>query len=286
MDVIINAVTETFLSTSTATSTSNLVTQGDFLLNCLVQLGQNAVYTPLADLLRQYHRLEDGGHWLILSPIHWQVTHHDAMIVEYGNFAQLTEARSKIWFAEVSEFLAQDNMTLFFHSPDYWLVHTVDKPLLKSPNLPFIQHRSLMPMLAELDGTMYWQRLFTELQMFLSTHPLNMAPDLKTPINGLWFWGGGMMQNAATISQFKPRQLFTDSPIIQQVFAESLSLERFSEAHHDAVIAVQQPTPDLIAQLEQFTKKITCNWFWNNLAYPLKRAPWYKAWFRQRPMEK
>ena len=34
---------------------------------------------PLADLLRRYHNLD--GDWLVLSPVHWQATHNDAMIV-------------------------------------------------------------------------------------------------------------------------------------------------------------------------------------------------------------
>src|SRR3990167_8472896 len=214
MDVVMNASQDNFPAGATT-----LNTQGDFWLNVLVQLGQDPMYTPLADFVRLYHHL-DEGQWLLTSPIHWQVTHHDAMMTAFGDELHLDESVAHVWFAEISQFLAQDGLTLIDHSPYYWLLNAVGKAPLTSPNLPVIKHQSLMPILAELDSTMYWQRLLTELQMYLATHPLNTARDRVIPINGVWFWGGGHLRH----SEASLRPIFTDDLGIQSCFSQALPL--------------------------------------------------------------
>ena len=45
------------------------------------------------------------------------------------------------------------------------------------------------------DGAINWMRLQNELQMVLHAHPVNAAREDagKPTINGVWFWGGGVM---------------------------------------------------------------------------------------------
>ncbi|OGV39206.1 MAG: hypothetical protein A3F46_08550 [Legionellales bacterium RIFCSPHIGHO2_12_FULL_42_9] len=268
MDVVINAHKDNAPAGSIA-----LTTQGDFWLNALAQLGQDPVNTPLADLFRVHHQLE-AGEWLIVSLINWQVTHNDAMITAHGADLNLNEAVARIWFAEISQFLAQDGLTLIYHSPYYWLLNAATKPPLTSPNLPAIQHQSLMPILAELDETMYWQRLFTELQMFLASHPLNAASDRLIPINGIWFWGGGQL---LTTSSDPLRPIVTDDPIIQQVFTPCLPVDLDNKAIDEKTLfAICYPDVALLKQLDKVTQKRTVNWYWNNRAYQTKFKPWYK----------
>lgn len=278
MDVVINANKDTLLS-----GIIPLITKGDFWLNVLTLLRQDPVYTPLADLLRMYHQLQDES-WLIVSPINWQVTHNDAMITAYGEELNLTDDVAKILFAEISQFLAQDGFTLMYHSPYYWLLNTSGKATITSPNLPNIKNQSLMPILANLDNTMYWQRLFTELQMFLASHPLNMARDRLIPINGLWFWGGGRL---LPISETILQPIVTDDPIIQHAFTQCLPVnlvnENVNEVLHDnTLFAMHYSTPALVEQLEKITQKKTVNWYWNNIAYQMQFKPWYKRLFRIR----
>ena len=45
-------------------------------------------------------------------------------------------------------------------------------------------NKSLMPELAQLDKTMYWQKFITESQMFFASNPN------QSLVNGLWIWGG------------------------------------------------------------------------------------------------
>lgn len=271
MDVIINAH-----QNSVPEGAKILTTQGDFWLNTLAQLGQDPCYTPYADLLRVHHQLK-AGEWLIASPVHWQVTHNDAMITACGEELHLTTAIAQIWFAEISQFLAQDELTLVYHSPYCWLLDVTGKAPLKSPNLPLIKNQSLMPILAELDETMYWQRLFTELQMFLSTHPLNITRDKTTPINGLWFWGGGQL---VTQSEQAMRPIMTDDLIISNAFTSGFAPDFENQSiDKKTLFAFDKPEPNLLESLEKITRQRTVSWYWNNLAYQLKPRPWYKRLF-------
>ena len=190
MDIIINSPIENAPKSSVA-----IPSQNDFMLNVLVQLGQDPICTPIASLLSQYYKLP--GEWLIASPIHWQATHNDAIIVAFGDALNLSETTAQAWFTAVSQFLEADNFQLFYHNPTYWLIQAENRPRLHSNNLNAIQYQSMIPALMKLGEAVYWQRILTELQMFLFTHPLNHsragqdAIKPTHPINGIWFWGGG-----------------------------------------------------------------------------------------------
>lgn len=74
----------------------SLNSEGNVLLNFLLNLGYNPENPPVADLLKKYHRLE--GKWLVLTPVHWEATHNDAMVVALGKNLQLEQHESKLWF--------------------------------------------------------------------------------------------------------------------------------------------------------------------------------------------
>ena len=166
-----------------------ILNQGNFYHNILTCLGYSYEKPPVADLLRRYHGLE--GQWLIASPIHWQATHNDAMIVASGSELQLSDQVSRLWFAAFKEFVTADHFNVHYHDAHTWLIQCDGKPLLDSKPVHTLHHKSLMPELRKLDETLYWQRLITEGQMFFSEHPLNKDRLASYSINGLWFWGGG-----------------------------------------------------------------------------------------------
>lgn len=268
MDVVINAE-QTVLPRHAVL----LHGQDDFWLNLLTQLGQDKHHTPIADFFRRSLGLLQGS-WLVVSPIHWQVTHNDAMITVYGDELALTEATSRIWCAEVNQFLTQDGLNLIYLSPYCWLINAVGKRSLKSPNLADMHHQSMMPVLAEMDDSMYWQRLSTELQMFLSSHPLNTGR--RIPINGVWFWGGGQL--CEDNHQYL-RPILTDDKTFQQLFKgyRPIDFENdFSE--QELLVVIRYPESDLVDKLVKKMGHKQVEWYWNNLAYQSKRLSWYRRY--------
>lgn len=266
MDIIINDGCDNRPSNS-----QSLETEGDFLLNVLTALGYDPLYPPLGDLLRLYKQLE--GKWIIASPVHWEATHNDAMITAVKDSLHLSDSVSRIWFAEISQFLSQDQFDLVYYDANTWLINIDKKPPIKSISLGRILNQSLMPALAGMDESMYWQRLMTELQMFMGQHPLNSVNTLAMPVNGLWFWGGG------TIAPTVDRPIMTDDAVISGVYKHCLPLDLTLKPEKNSLLAIHNFEPSMKDALDQLTKQQAIKWHWNNTAYqtPIKRW-WRRFW--------
>lgn len=133
------------------------------------------------------HQLE--GQWQVVSPIHWQATHNDAMIIACGDMLQLSEAQSRQWFDVFAQFLNDGQTTLYYHDAYTWLIQKKAAPPLHAKPASLLLQQSLTPHLKALDSTGFWQRLITEVQMLFSQHALNAQQLEGFPINGIWIWG-------------------------------------------------------------------------------------------------
>lgn len=276
MKIIINAELQ-----DTPQKSTPIISYKSFWVNCLAALGYNAHYTPVADLLRRYHGGE-AGRWLIMTPVHGRVTHNDAMLVQAGDSFHFSEAQSKIWFEEIKQFLAADHFTLIYHDSAHWLVKLPDDGTVSLPHSPNIQevlNQSLMPYLAQLDASQYWQRLLTELQMFMAGHPLNTAQHISSgaalSCNGVWFWGGGVLDNIEQAPHF-----LTDDPVMLDIFPHGQIWQKRKEgqdvdfAHQDKLVILSTADEIILHTLEDFNRSISCDWYWNNTAYRKKRWSW------------
>lgn len=258
MDVVINAE----LSEVPEGKVSN-DTQGNFYHTILSCLGYPKDVPPVADLLRSYHGLE--GEWLIASPIHWQATHNDAMIVACGNELHLSEEESYSLFEAFKAFVATDHINVHYHDAHTWLIQCEGKPPINAKPVHTIQHHSLMSELKTLDDSHFWQGFITENQMFFSANALNKERS-SYPINGLWLWGAGKLGARS------------DRPLI---YADE-NLERLAKLLSTNVSAYE---PSIVyaknsiflfnsAPPQEFEKK-TAHWHWNNTAYYSKPKRWW-----------
>lgn len=263
MDVIINAECN-----SIPGDCKLLPFQKEAALNLLMCLGYDPVDLPLADLLRRSHNLE--GNWIILSPVHWQASHNDAMITATGAELHLSEEEAKNCFKIYSEYLAADGITLFYHNADTWLLCTENKPALKAKSVYQILNHSLMPELAALDTTMYWQKFFTESQMFFATHHNNSA------LNGIWAWSDAQLIARKQIpicadEHFLPLAKICSSNIIP--YSSTVKLKEFK-------ILLLNDFNSLSAVHQEEIKKIPAHWYWNNSAYTRSDRNWFTRFWR------
>lgn len=263
MDIIINSECNFIPDESTP-----LVTQGKGILNFLVSLGYDSIDPPIADLLSRVNNLK--GDWLILSPIHWQATHNDAMIVATGKELQLKEAHSKYWFQLYADYLAVENMTLYFHDHETWLLCSDNKPSLKAKPVHQIVNLSLMPELAQLDSTMYWQKFFTESQMFFATQKNDST------LNGVWLWGGAHLHDKKTIAVCADKQFMT----IAQICSSNVTLYSPSVSFNQFQILLISDMDSLSKQHQEQLKNISVRWYWNNTAYIRSDLNWFTRLWR------
>ena len=271
MDIIINAVMQDIPPTS-----QPIPHPGSFYLNILHALAYPLESPPLADLLRRLHGLE--GDWLIASPICWEATHNDAMIIASGEPLNLTEQASKAWFDAFTASVASESCKTFFHDPYTWLIQMPNKPVVQAKPVHFLHHQSMMPQLDLMDHTLYWQRFFTENQMFFSAHSLNQQRNASLPINGLWIWGQGQLQlpSDTLLTCYDEASL----PIANLL---STRVQRFDPSHRlkEGIIIAQQLTDPSLHDLKPQMQKQTVRWYWNNVAYSIKPKNWLQRFIER-----
>lgn len=257
MDIIINTTMDCLPTNSTL-----LPSQGDWLCNWLIAMGYPADNPPVGDMLRQCYNLQ--GTWLVVAPISWQATHNDAMIVDVGADLQLSDEQSRCWFAAIADFLKDDNLPLYYHNAETWLINLQGKPPLISKPAGIMRQQSMMPALDVMDNTLYWQRLMTELQMFMGAHPLNQQGANKPIVNGLWLYGGGVFSMNTT------RPIFSDDEFFIKAFPANIKpLLLDTPMANDAILLLKNPLA-----LDSFPH-CDARWFWNNGACQTKKTPWY-----------
>lgn len=138
--------------------------------------------TSAAKRLRDEHGLQ--GNWLIVTPVYWQATHNDAMIMTCGEALNLSEQQGIDLYNKFSCFVANDGMKTHYHDAFTWLLQTDGKPPIRSVNPYDIVLKSIGPYLKSLDSTLFWQRFITEIQMLFSG-----SSSHQSKVNGVWVWG-------------------------------------------------------------------------------------------------
>ncbi|MFA6302236.1 MAG: hypothetical protein WC627_03775 [Legionella sp.] len=220
------------------------------LLNMLVCLGYDPLSLPLADVLKAHYKLQ--GDWAIVSPIHWEASHNDAMIV-----ALAQDTPDYKCFTVLKNHLAEEGIALIQYSPEIWLMCIDNKPALAAKPVYQLMHHSMMPELAALDKSMYWQKFITEAQMLFA------SVSISSPINGVWVWGN------TPISAKKALKICAEEPfysLLNDIEVE-VSLYHPATAVEDYELLLINDYANLSASQKKQLQKGPVNWYWNNTAY-------------------
>ncbi|CEG56825.1 hypothetical protein [Legionella fallonii] len=240
-----------------------LMSEGTVSLNFLQCLGHDPFDPPLADMLSHSLQLEEK--WWVLSPISWQATHNDAMIVAANKELHLNEETSKYWFQLYADYLADEDIKLHYYDAETWLLHVANRPMIKAKPVHKLLSRSLMPELEQLDSSMYWQKFFTEGQMFFASQPA------QSVINGVWLWGGAPLSGKSAVTVCADEQLISMAKVCSDkvtLYHPSVSLKQYS-------ILLVSHMDILSKQHQEELKKISAHWYWNNTAYTSGELNWF-----------
>lgn len=197
------------------------------------------------------------GQWHIASPIHWEASHNDVMIVAEGPQA-FTQAALQVF----QKFLGTDGIEVHPYSSNLWLFQTTQLSVLNSACLHQVMHRSFKNFLVELPAD--WRTWFTEIQMLFHQE---LKPS-HSPINGVWVWGTGNVH-------LPPQEIWTmgDFPGVntkpwtpkKPILTEGVLLVGASHA----------------AQIEALFSNQDVQWWWRDQYYQMLRPSlWQKlrAW--------
>jgi hypothetical protein len=247
---------------------AELPVAGTALLNMLLALGYPINNPPLGSLLAKYHNLQ--GNWAIVSPVHWRASHNDAVLLAEGSSLELTKAESKNSFALIQKHLALDGMDMFYYSADIWLLNCDNKPELLAKPVHQILNKSLMPELAELDKTMYWQRFITETQMLFATLPNNSV------LNGVWVWGNAKLDLAKTPVLYA-NESFINLALLADANSKIYSPDSLLK---ECKIIMLSDINELSTAHQLELKNSPVNWYWTNCAYSQLPINWITRLWR------
>jgi hypothetical protein len=263
MDVIIDAD-----CASIPVDAELLTSQGSLALNLLARLNYDPLNPPVADLLASAHHLD--GDWLVVTPIHWEASHNDALIVAAGQSLNLEETEAKYWFESLSTFLAGEGMTLYYCDKDTWLLSNPARPAIHAKPVFQIINHSLMPELAQLDASMYWQKFFTECQMFFASQPNT------SPVNGVWIWGGAKLGAKKSVSICADENSLSLAQVCTKEVTPydlDIELKKFQ-------ILLMNHIDNLSLKHQTEISQISARWYWNNSAYKTRSLNWFTRIWR------
>lgn len=250
MKIILNSIYE-------GTPAKPITGYQDYFVNILTNIGYSYTNAPVADLLRRLHGL--NGEWLVVSPVNWQATHNDSMIIAAGHDFNLGHDYAKKLYAILAEFVQDEGMNLHFHDAHTWLLQAHNKPKINAKPVNSLLHRSLMPELESIDDSLFWQKFLTECQMLFN----NIQADSLYPVNGVWVWGAGFIDAKPT-----PALIALDERAYEVTQILSIKSDMYSNAKSypkDAVFVAY--AEESIRKLPVKVRNKITSWYWNNQAY-------------------
>ena len=150
---------------------------------------------PVAPLLAEFDRLDttDGG-WMFAEPVHL-IAHRDRLEMFGARHLLLNAGEAAQLIASLNAHFADRQLLFHAPTPDRWYVRCSSAEIPETTS-PYAAHGgSLTDFLPNSRGKMNWRALQNEAQMLFFTHAVNEAREAagKPTVNGVWFWGGGVL---------------------------------------------------------------------------------------------
>ncbi len=170
---------------------------------------------PLAYLYGLYDGIEGGDHHLLLaSPVYLTLDHNAVYLLEDHPIV-LSQEDCQTLAQDFNQLFSGDGLELLALTPERWYLKTKFPPDLISTPLPEMSNRNISHHLPEGENKHYWSRLFSEVQMFLHTHPVNQERLIRgeKPVNALWFWGDGSASSLP--EKFSCSAIISEDPLFK-----------------------------------------------------------------------
>lgn len=146
------------------------------------------------------------GSWGFITPCHWQVgTHHIAMSGQ--ELPDFSAHESQTLLAAMQPYFAEDGITLHYDQPDRWLARSDAFRGLATASLDRVVGRNVESWMPRTPSATHLQRLQSEMQMLLYTHPVNDARAARgvPVVNSFWLSGTGTLPRLPNIPAVEPQ---------------------------------------------------------------------------------
>jgi len=168
--------------------------------------------------------------------------------------------------SDLNHFLSEDGLHIQSGLDNGWYLCGSSACNLASLPPSFLANRNASVFLPTGDGTEYWRRLTTEIQMLLHNHDVNQlrASEGRLPINGVWIWGAGDLQASLNLlyqGETNSMRVYGDDDYTEALCGQlSLAyqhLDRFNpDEDHSSVIVDTRIAKAVFAQDESSAQMV------------------------------
>ena len=170
---------------------------------------------PLADGLIPWAALQaqaSEGAWGFVTPCHWQVGSKH-IVMSSLTLPDFPASESQALLAAMQPYFAEDGISLQFDQPQRWLARGSAFDGLATAAPDRVVGRDVASWMPRGAGAALLQRLQSEMQMLLYTHPVNEARTARgvPPVNSFWLSGTGALPDHFGSAALAPRPLMVDT---------------------------------------------------------------------------
>ncbi len=134
--------------------------------------------------------INDKSGMLCADPVHFEVGMNDITLTK--SISDLSETEAKEILALLNHHFQQDGLQFVYGSNQHWYVTFPESGVVKTKPLDVVLKKNIASLLP-INEQRNWQQIQNEVQMLLHSSEVNEHRELAglTPLNSLWFWGGG-----------------------------------------------------------------------------------------------
>ena len=140
--------------------------------------------------------------WAFITPCHWQAGAKQAAM-STAELPDFTALESQTLLKAMQPYFEEDGITLYYQQPSRWLACGEIFRGLATASLDRVAGRSVANWLPSASSALPLQRLQSEMQMLLYSHPVNDAREARDvpTVNSFWISGtGDLTQLPATLA--------------------------------------------------------------------------------------
>ena len=224
-------------------------------------------------------------HHYIITPFAMSASHNDAEI-DAALARELTEDESHALMDSLQSFIGKEGDCFTLCDDGSYLWSSQCDQNITSMPLTELHAKSFYGFISQHRERINWHPLFTELQMLLNQHPVNLARRQKAlpEVSGAWIWGEGTVSlergSELLISDDERHRLWSQVLDMEFLLLEGeLNWQQLLRQHQGMTILMTQPSDALVQGLKQSSTKTISRWHWQNACYQGRAIPWWrKIW--------
>lgn len=200
---------------------------------------------PIAAIAAASDGLDLGeAYWLRADPVHL-VLQRDSFCLSEPCPLLVSREHAQAIMLSLNQHFKQDGLTFCLGNSGAWYVHLAKTPEIKTILPAIAQGRNIAHFMPQGAEASRWIAYLNEVQMLLHGHAANESREQmgETPVNSVWFSGGGLMPAALTTQP----TVAVDLMVGHDVFYRALA-ERVGVPYRKASASLLETITSLLAQ--------------------------------------